>query len=157
MPFFACGERYDNVLFTPYLPTVWRVNFVTVNFVGRKAMELNMSEYLDFAKKIADILNEKKAKDIKIMEVGKVSGICDFFVFCNGTSTTHVKALADEIDVKLKEEGIMPHHLEGYRHANWILLDYSSVVVHIFLEEMRDYYKLERLWADAEIMDYDAD
>ena len=112
-----------------------------------------MNEHLKLAEKIAHALDDKKAKDIKIMDIGAVSGICDFFVFCNGTSTTHVKALADEVDTKLKEDGITPHHVEGYRYSNWILLDYKDVIVHIFFGETRDFYNLEHLWSDGKKVD----
>ena len=77
--------------------------------------------------------------------------MADYFVICSGTSTTHIKALADEVDVKMGEMGYPCLHKEGYNSARWILLDYADVVVHLFHEEDRKFYNLERLWSDGKI------
>lgn len=79
----------------------------------------------------------------------KVSGVCDYFVIASGASTTQVRAIADHIARKLRDKGERLGHMEGEREALWILLDYSDVVVHVFLDETRRFYDLERLWADA--------
>lgn len=108
---------------------------------------MNNTELLDA---IIFILEEKKAKDIKILEVKDVTLVADYFVICSGTSTTHIKSLADELDIKLEEEkGIKMHHREGYNSARWILMDYSDVIVHIFHQDDRIYYNLEKIWAEA--------
>jgi ribosome-associated protein len=99
--------------------------------------------------KIVEILEEKKAKDISIINIEEISILTDFFVVCNGTSTTHIRSLADELEVKLDEVGHKYLHKEGYNSARWILLDYGEVVVHIFHEEDRSFYNLERLWSDG--------
>jgi ribosome-associated protein len=91
----------------------------------------------------------KKAKDIRILNVGDISPITDFFVICSGTSTTQVKAIADEIEDKMAELGLEVHHKEGYQFARWVLLDFGSVIAHVFYEEDREFYALERLWSDA--------
>ena len=104
-------------------------------------------------KKAYDALNDKKGEDIKIIEIGKLSTVADYFIICNGTSSTQIKAIADEVEFKLEESGIVVSHREGYSSGNWILLDYDSVVVHIFHPTARDYYNLEKLWADAEEID----
>lgn len=106
---------------------------------------------LELAKKIALILDEKKAIDIKVVQIEEISSLADYFVIASGTSNTHVKSLADEVEVKLKHEEnpIQPMGIEGYRSNSWVLIDYASVVVHIFTGEGRDFYDLDRLWADG--------
>lgn len=109
---------------------------------------------LELAQKIVAILDDKKAQQIKLLKVADVTVLSEYFVLCNGTSTTQIKALAGEVEGKLKEEqGIMPLRTEGYQAGNWIVLDYGSVIVHVFHTEMRDFYQLERLWADAQDID----
>lgn len=103
----------------------------------------------DILDQIVDILNEKKARDIKVLYIGDITLIADYFVICSGTSTTHVKTLADELEEKLEERGIRFHHKEGYSSGRWVLMDYGSIVVHIFHPEDRIFYSLERIWADA--------
>ena len=92
----------------------------------------------------------KKAHDIKILNVSKVSSITDYFVLCSGNSTTQVKAIADEIEEKMNQKGLLISHKEGYKTARWILLDYGDVIINIFHHEDREFYCIERLWADAE-------
>ena len=107
----------------------------------------------DIALKAAEILSSKKAIDLKILEIKDLTSICDYFVICSGTSTPHIKALCDETAEKLTETcGITPRN-EGYGAANWLLMDYGNVVIHIFNKENREFYGLERLWADAPELD----
>ena len=102
------------------------------------------------ARKIIEIADLKKAYDIELIKIGDVSSITDYFVICTGNSELQVKAIADEIEFKMKEkEEITPSHIEGYQTAGWVLLDYDDVVVHIFNKESRAFYSLERLWKDA--------
>ncbi len=98
-------------------------------------------------------LDSKRAEDIKVIGIRDLTVIADYFVIANGTSTTQTKALADEVEYKLKENGLMPLRIEGYQSANWIVLDYGSVVVHVFYKETRQFYNLERLWSDGEQID----
>ena len=104
---------------------------------------------LDRARQIAKILDDKKALDVKVLHIGTLTSIGDYFVVATGTSTTQVKALADEVDKQLSDEGLGPKRIEGYQSASWILMDYYDVIVHIFLQETREFYALERLWSDA--------
>ena len=100
--------------------------------------------------RIVSILEEKKAKDVVALDVENITVMADSFVICNGTSTTHIKALADEVEHILeKEENLRFNHKEGYNSARWILLDYGDVIVHIFHEEDRKFYDIERLWSDG--------
>lgn len=102
-----------------------------------------------FADRIAKLILSKKGYDIKILELTKLSSIADYFIICSADSNTQVKAIADEIDKKLRDDGIKCYFKEGYDTLNWVLLDYFDVVVHIFLTEARNFYKLEKLWGDA--------
>lgn len=103
--------------------------------------------------KISKILEDKKAKDIKTIDIRDITILADYFVICSGTSTTHIKSLSDEVETKLEEEGIhLAANKEGYNSARWILMDYGSVIVHIFHEEDREFYNLERLWSDGKIV-----
>lgn len=108
---------------------------------------------LETAKMAVKALDSKKALDIKVIKIQDISAIADYFVIATGTSSTHVKALADEVEAQLDEARISVSHVEGYRSNSWILLDYVDVVVHVFSDEAREYYDLERLWQDGEIID----
>ena len=103
--------------------------------------------------KIVKILDSKKAEDIQVIGITNLTIIADYFVNATGTSTTQVKSLADEVDFQLGQLGIEPRGIEGVRAANWIVLDYSDIVVHVFYRETRSEYQLERLWADGEQVD----
>ena len=108
---------------------------------------------LKFAKMITEHILAKKGKDIKILEIKKISSISDYFVVCSADVDRQVKAIADEIDDRLSEEGIKCHFKEGYDSLNWIILDYFDVMVHIFRNEARAYYGLEKLWGDAPVIE----
>ena len=92
---------------------------------------------------IVRALDSKRAEDIQVLEIK------DLTIIANGTSSTQTKSLADEVEYKLKEQGIVPERTEGYQGANWIILDYADIVVHVFYKETRNFYNLERLWKDA--------
>ncbi|HHV30018.1 ribosome silencing factor [Acetivibrio mesophilus] len=103
----------------------------------------------EMAAKIVSILEEKKAKDLNTIDIREISILADYFIICSGTSTTHIKTLADEVEEKMEQAGIELIHKEGYNSARWILLDYGDIVIHIFHEEDRGFYNLERLWSDG--------
>jgi len=94
---------------------------------------------------------EKKAFDVKILDLRKLSSVCDFFVICSANVEVHAKAIADWIMESLQKRGINFWHNEGYQACRWILLDYVDVVIHIFLPQVREFYSLEKLWGDAKI------
>ena len=110
---------------------------------------------LETAKLAAKALCERKGIDIKVMEISDISSIADYFVIATGSSTTHVKSLADNVEYRLDGEGIGVSHIEGYRSDSWILLDYGDVIVHIFTKEDRLFYDLERLWRDGRAVSRD--
>lgn len=103
----------------------------------------------ELAKKAALLLDSKKAERVHVIKIEDISSLADYFVIATGISTTHVHALADQLEEKLKAEGAAPAGVEGYRSNSWILLDYTNVVVHIFTQDGRDFYDLDRLWADG--------
>lgn len=105
---------------------------------------------LELATKIATILDNKKGIDVKVLEVHDLTVLTDYFVIATGTSTTHVGSLADEVDYELGKLNIEPDHKEGTDSRTWILLDYNTVVLNVFTPDARDFYSLERMWADAE-------
>ena len=111
------------------------------------ASKINISrETADF---ICNLMLNKKAEDILLLDIREVSSIADYFVICSGGSDTHVKAITQEVMKSMKKAKIKLLHEEGYSYATWVLLDYIDVVVHVFQDEVREYYKLEELWGDA--------
>jgi ribosome-associated protein len=103
----------------------------------------------------ARIAREKKGQDVIILDLRLISVIADYFVVASGATTTQVQALARHIEEGLHDRGMKPRRREGWHHARWILLDYGTVVVHAFLEEVRRFYDLERLWGDAEVVNWE--
>lgn len=107
---------------------------------------------LDLVKKIVTALDDKKGNDIQVIKIDELTIVADYFVIATANSNTHVRALADEVEYQLEEAGVQATHIEG-RATGWVLLEYEGVVVHIFLEEARNYYNLERLWEDGAKLD----
>ncbi len=98
-------------------------------------------------------IDSKKGLNIQVIEIKDVSVLADYMVIATGTSSTHVKALADEVEYKLDEAGVSVSHIEGYRSNSWILLDYVDVIVNVFSDEARQFYDLDRLWQDGKPVD----
>ena len=105
------------------------------------------------AYEVTKALDEKKGMDIKLLKIDRVSSLADYFLICTGTSNTHVKTLCDYAEYTLEQLGETMLSREGHRGNAWELLDYGTIVVHVFTEEARQFYSLERLWADAELVD----
>lgn len=101
----------------------------------------------------AKALEDKKAKDVMVLKTAEHTVLADYFVICNGTSTPHVKALVDAVDKQLSEAGEPPVRREGLRSDIWVLMDFGSVLVHVFTDEARKFYNLERLWGDSEVVE----
>lgn len=97
----------------------------------------------------AKLMDDKKARQVRILDIRNISPVTDYFVLCSGGSTNQVRAIADHVEEALGGLGVPPGHAEGYRNGRWILLDYGDVVVHVFHEDDREYYDLDRLWGDA--------
>ena len=102
---------------------------------------------------IVKALDGKKGKDLKVLRTADQTTLADYFIICSGSSNTQVRALADAVEEAMSKAGEEPHHIEGHRDGTWVLMDYSAVVVHIFTEEAREFYDLERLWKDAKDVD----
>lgn len=98
-------------------------------------------------------LDGKKGLNIQVIEISDISVLADYMVIATGTSSTHVKALADEVEYQLDKAGVSVSHIEGYRSNSWILLDYIDVLVNVFSEEAREFYDLDRLWQDGKPVD----
>ena len=107
------------------------------------------------AYEVTKALDEKKGLDIKLLKIDKVSSLADYFLICTGTSNTHVKTLCDYAEYTLEQLGEPMLGREGHRGNTWELLDYGSIVVHVFTQDAREFYSLERLWADAEEINID--
>ncbi len=106
---------------------------------------------LPLLKQILDLAFEKKAVELVAMDVRGLSSVTDFFIICSGDSEPQVKAITDNIRRGTPQK---PHHLEGYENLNWVLLDYFDVVVHVFGKNDKDYYNIEKLWADAPMNEF---
>ena len=103
---------------------------------------------------IVKALDSKRAENIQVLRVQDLTILGDYFIIANGTSTTHTRTLADEVEYQMSEKGVEPMHREGRGNgSNWVVLDYADVIVHVFCKDAREFYQLERLWADAEPVD----
>ena len=107
----------------------------------------------NIAELVVKTLDGKMAHDIKLLRTTDVTVLADYFVICTATSTTQIKTLADEVEAVLENAGESKLHREGYRGGGWVLIDFGCVVVHLFMDEARQFYNLERLWANAEEID----
>jgi len=107
---------------------------------------MDMLELANIAK---DALDEKLGKDVKVLDLRGLSNIADFFVIASGSNPNQLRAMADLVEEKLFKAGLKLHHSEGYSGGMWILLDFGNIIVHIFNSEQRDFYSLDRVWADA--------
>ena len=103
------------------------------------------------AQRISELMLDKKARDIIMIDVKKITTLTDFFVVCTSESEPQTRAITDHINQKMKEEGVKSWHIEGYEHLDWVLIDFVHIVVHIFSKESREFYEFERLWADGKI------
>lgn len=107
----------------------------------------------ELAKLACDALDDKKALEIKVINIENVSTLADYFIIASGTNHNQVQAMADNVDETLGRAGYEPKQIEGYQNANWILMDYRDIVIHIFDEENRLFYDLERIWRDGTVVE----
>jgi ribosome-associated protein len=145
MPFEACLQQ-----------ELLKILIFAINQRMKKSQESDADQ---LGRIITDCIQEKKGSDIVLINLTKAdTSVCEYFIIAQGDSSTQVKAIAAHIEDQLRKvHKIRPLHTEGYENAQWVLLDYNSIVVHIFQQETREYYKLEELWADAEMetIEYD--
>ena len=110
---------------------------------------MNQNEVIKLA---VSSLDDKKAKNIKVLKIDELTSLAEYFIIATATSSVHVRSLADEVEAKLEESGCKPHHIEG-KTTGWIVLDYESVIIHIFTPDQREFYGLDRMWNDAKEID----
>ena len=108
-----------------------------------------MNQAKEMARLAVEALEDKKAVDVRILDIGQISTLADYFIIASGNNRNQVQAMADNVDEVLAKAGYQAKQTEGYRNANWILLDYGDIIVHIFDEENRLFYDLERIWRDG--------
>ena len=107
----------------------------------------------ELARLACEALEEKKAEDIRVISIEKISTLADYFLIASGNNRNQVQAMADNVEETLGREGIHPRQIEGYQNANWILMDYGDLVIHVFDQENRLFYDLERIWRDGQLME----
>ncbi len=134
------------------MPHMWGT---TINESPRIMPEgvLPMKEVKEYVKKIYQALQEKKGEDIRIIEIGSISTIGDYFIIANGTNPNQVSALVDSVEEAMEKEGISPKRIEGVGNPSWVLMDYGDIIIHIFSKEDRAFYDLERIWRDGTTVD----
>lgn len=113
----------------------------------------NKEKILDFVRIAVQALEEKKAENIKIIDISEVSVIGDYFILANGNNRNQIQALSDEVQEKLHKAGMVLKQIEGYNNANWILMDYRDIIIHVFDKESRGFYDLERIWRDGKMIE----
>ncbi len=115
--------------------------------------KLSMEEIKDMARIAIAALEDKKAEDIRVIDISNVSVLADYFIIASGNNRNQLQALSDEVEERLGRQGYAPKQVEGYENANWILLDFGDIIVHLFDNENRIFYDLERIWRDGKQMD----
>ncbi len=115
-----------------------------------------MNQAKEMARLAVEALEDKKAVDVRILDIGQISTLADYFIIASGNNRNQVQAMADNVDEVLAKAGYQAKQTEGYQNANWILLDYGDVVIHLFDEENRLFYDLERIWRDGQEIEKDA-
>lgn len=110
-------------------------------------------EIKDMAKIAYDALDDKKGIDITVLDISEISVMADYFIIAGGSNENQVRALADNVDEQLRKIGLKPAHIEGYRNAGWILMDYEDIIVHVFNQNDRLFYDLERIWRDGKVVE----
>ncbi len=118
-----------------------------------KYSDLTGVSSLEVAEEMIKILDLKKARELKLLHVEEQTVLADYFIICSGTSNTHIKSLAGELEFKLSMSGRPPIRMDGYTEGTWIVMDFGDIMVHIFGRDTRDFYKLEKFWADSTEVD----
>jgi ribosome-associated protein len=113
-----------------------------------------MENYMQIVETAVKAIDSKRGENVEVIKVSDITVLTDYFVIVTANSNTQLKAIADEVEYKLSEQGIEPHHIEGEK-SDWVCLDYVGVVIHILYKEKRDFYQIERLWEDGEKVDID--
>ena len=114
---------------------------------------IQMLDVFDKVKVAVAAAEDKKASEVTVLKLIEVTTFADYFVICSGNSARQVQAIANEIEESLRNQKVRPLHIEGYKNAEWVLMDYGPLIIHVFTEQARRFYDLERLWRDAEKME----
>ena len=114
-----------------------------------REIQMNSSDIKENLKLIINALEDKKAENIRVIDISEISTVADYFVITNGLNKSQIQALSDHVEEKLAIQKVQPRNIEGYNTANWILMDYSDILVHIFDTESRGFYDLEHMWRDG--------
>ena len=117
--------------------------------IGERKGNAGLAESAKLARMAALAADDKKAKAVRILDIRSISSVADYFVLSSATSSTQVRAIADNVEKQLTSAGLPLHHMEGYQNGRWILLDFGDLVIHVMHEEERSFYNLDRLWGDA--------
>ncbi len=117
---------------------------------------MKQPQQTDLLKIICKALDDKFGTDIMVLDISQISTMADYFVIASGNNPSQMKAMSDEVLLQLQKAGVLPEHTEGYGTANWILLDFGNIIIHLFDRENRQFYSLERIWADAKQLDVKA-
>ena len=150
----CCGPTYNinsdtvTVEIEPKHSEHWQRK-ICYPYHGEKESNNNPTGSQNEAQRISELMLEKKALDIIIIDVRKITTLTDFFVVCTSESEPQTRAITDHINQTMKEEGVKSWHIEGYEYLDWVLVDYVNIVAHIFSKNAREYYEFERLWADG--------
>ncbi|MDO4766207.1 MAG: ribosome silencing factor [Eubacteriales bacterium] len=126
-----------------------------MNYLKQEAekRENTKEEIMQLVKLIHSVLDDRQAEEIKVIDISGISVLADYFIIAHGKNISHIDALVGHVDQKCAEKGIQPKHVEKSADNGWVLMDYSNVIVHIFSEQDRKFYELERLWADGKIVE----
>jgi len=116
---------------------------------SQPAPETETANTADAVREVVAAALDKKAEDVKVLEVGELTQFTDYFLLCSGQNPRQVQAIADAVERRLRDRKLRPAHVEGYQSGQWVLMDYGDFVLHVFLHERRRFYGLERLWGDA--------
>ncbi|MGL5259276.1 MAG: ribosome silencing factor [Lachnospiraceae bacterium] len=112
-----------------------------------------MNQSKEMAKIVLNALEDKKAEDIQVIDISEVSVLADYFIIASGSNRNQIQAMVDDVEKKLTSSGYLCKHIEGYENANWILMDFKDIIVHVFDKENRLFYDLERIWRDGKAID----
>ncbi len=129
--------------------------FEEIDIQHQKRKEDKKMESREFAKLAVAALEDKKAVDVKVIDISEISTIADYFIIASGSNRSQVQAMADAVDEALGKAGLPAKSTEGYQNANWILMDFGDIIVHVFDEENRLFYDLERIWRDGKVVALD--
>ena len=121
--------------------------------MNEKELKKDLELSAKLCRKVFDGLDDKQGVDIKVLDIHEISVLADYFVIAHGNNPNHVRAMIDEVEEKMAQEGVFAANIEGYAEGTWVLMDFGRIIVHVFHKEARMFYDLERIWADGRTID----